>query len=239
MDNLTDSVGGANLFGGGGTYSFVKDRYCIQNKAIYFNHGYLQIPSGIYFSGDFTITAWIYLKSYVDWQNIFYFGNESTNKDSIIFRMYSKTSRIGVTVHDLMSPNDFYAESSETNFIELNKWNYVQIYLAYNGRQAVIYNNCAVLGISSLPMPNKVTRTTNFIGKTASVSDPNLYANAIYDDIKIYQGKIDVSADCVSSGSVSGNIENTCPTTSPTTASLNSIPGKYFSQKNNIYYILY
>ena len=100
--------------------------------------------------------------------------------------------------------------------------------MAYNGRQAVIYNNCANLGVSSLPMPNKVTRTTNFIGKTASVSDPNLYANAIYDDIKIYQGKIDVSKDCVSSGRVFGNIKNSCPTT---TTSLYSIPGKYFSQK--------
>jgi hypothetical protein len=219
MDNLTDSVGGSNLFGGK-NYSFVEDRYCAQNKAIYFNHGYLQIPSGIYFSDDFTITAWIYLKSYVDWQNIFYFGNESTNKDRIIFQMYSKTWQIGLTVHDLMSSNDFYAEPSKTNFIELNKWNYVQIYLAYNNGQAEIYNNCDLLGVSSLStisnssLPNKVTRTTNFIGKNAPVTDPNLYANnAIYDDIKIYQGKIDFSTDCVSSGRVSASIKDSCTIT--------------------------
>ena len=211
MDNLTDSAGGANLFGGG-NYSFVENRYCVANKAIYFNHGYLQIPSGIYFSGDFTITAWIYLKSYVDWQNIFYFGNESTNNDSIIFQMYSNTSRIGLTVYDLMSQNDFYAQSSETNYIGLNKWNYVQIYLGYNGGQAVIYNNCAYLGMSYFPMPHNVTRTTNFIGKTASSSDPNLYANAIYDDIKIYQGQIDVSADCGFSGPTGYEVDS-CPTT--------------------------
>ncbi len=35
MNNLTDLIGGANLFGGS-SYSFVPDRFCSLNSAIYF-----------------------------------------------------------------------------------------------------------------------------------------------------------------------------------------------------------
>ncbi len=61
MSNLSDVVGGANLFGGS-SYSFVSDRFNSSNSAIFFNQGYLQVPTGVYFSGDFTFTAWIYFK---------------------------------------------------------------------------------------------------------------------------------------------------------------------------------
>ncbi len=64
MDNLNDVIGGANLFKGF-SYSSDLDRFCSPNAAIYFNQGYLQVPEGVYFSGDFTVTAWIYLKSYL------------------------------------------------------------------------------------------------------------------------------------------------------------------------------
>jgi hypothetical protein len=74
MNNLTDVIGGAYLFGGS-NYSFVPDRFCSLNSAIYLNKGYLQVPAGVYFSGDFTLTAWIYLKSYQSYSRIFDFGN--------------------------------------------------------------------------------------------------------------------------------------------------------------------
>jgi hypothetical protein len=74
MSNLSDVVGGANLYGGS-NYSFTFDRFCSANSAIYFNKGYLQVPEGVYFSGDFTVTAWIYLKSYQSYSRIFDFGN--------------------------------------------------------------------------------------------------------------------------------------------------------------------
>ena len=73
MSNQSDVVGGANLFGRS-SYSFVPDRFCSANSAIYFNKGYLQVPEGVYFSGDFTFTAWVYLKSYQPWSRIFDFG---------------------------------------------------------------------------------------------------------------------------------------------------------------------
>ena len=75
MSNLSDVVGGANLFGGS-SYLFTNDRFCSANSAIYFNKGYLQVSSGIYFSGDFTFTAWIYLYSYEKYSRIIDFRND-------------------------------------------------------------------------------------------------------------------------------------------------------------------
>jgi hypothetical protein len=43
MSNLSDVIGGANLFGGE-NYSFVQDRFGTPNSAIYFNKGFLQVP---------------------------------------------------------------------------------------------------------------------------------------------------------------------------------------------------
>ncbi len=40
MNNLSDIVGGANLFEGF-SYSFALDRFCLPNFAIHFNQGYL------------------------------------------------------------------------------------------------------------------------------------------------------------------------------------------------------
>jgi len=74
MSNLSDVVGGANLYNGY-SYSYTYDRLCSANSAIYFNKGYLQVPSGVYFYGDFNVTAWIYLKSYQSYSRVIDFGN--------------------------------------------------------------------------------------------------------------------------------------------------------------------
>jgi hypothetical protein len=63
INNLSDVVAGANLFGRL-NYSFIYDRFGNANSAIYFNNGYLQGPPGVYFSGYFTDTVWIYFKTY-------------------------------------------------------------------------------------------------------------------------------------------------------------------------------
>ncbi len=92
MSNLSDVVGGANLFGGS-NYSFVPDRFCSQNSAIYLNKGYLQVPEGVYFSGDFTFTGWIYLKSNQNSSRLFDFGN-GLLKENIILAMFSTSYQI-------------------------------------------------------------------------------------------------------------------------------------------------
>ena len=74
MSNLIDQIGGKNLFGGT-KYSFCKDRFESPESAICFQNGYLQIPEGVYFAGDFTVTLWLNITSIMFDTRIFDFGN--------------------------------------------------------------------------------------------------------------------------------------------------------------------
>jgi len=177
MNNLSDVIGGANLFGGF-NYSFVPDRFCLPNSAIYFNNGYLQVPAGVYFSGDFTVTAWIYLKSYQYYSRIFDFGIGQKN-DNIILAIKNTTSQmIGFLFKSSLNTN---IEAS--SIINLNQWYFISFVLS--GTTGYIYvNGVQVASTALLLVPNNIERTSNYIGKSNWPYDSN--ADAIYDEIKIY-----------------------------------------------------
>jgi len=175
MSNLSDVVGGANLYGGV-NYSFVPDRFCSPNSAIYFNSGYLQVPTGVYFSGNFTVTAWIYLKSYQSNSRIFDFGN-GLRSDNVFSRTSLNGSLNGFTfIGSLLSS----IQTSST--INLNEWYFISFVLSRT--TGLIYVNGNQVGSGTLNVPKNITRTSNYIGKS-NFGNPN--ADAIYDEFKIYQ----------------------------------------------------
>jgi hypothetical protein len=177
MNNLSDVTGGADLFGGS-NYSFVQDRFGSPNSAIYFNNGYLQVPKGVYFSGDFTFTAWILLKSKRTASRFFEFSNGAAN-DNVIFYMYIASSKIrGITYNGSSSLNIL-----TSSIIDLNKWYFVAFVLS--GTTGYIYVNGNQVATCTLYVPNKIIRTSNYIGRSINASSP--YADAIYDELKIYQ----------------------------------------------------
>ena len=180
MNNLSDVIGGANLYGGS-SYSFVPDRFCSPNSSIYFNIGYLQVPASIYFSGDFTVTAWIYLKSFKMWQRILDFGNGEYN-ENVLLAMIRTTSKIHASVYEFSSCKGL--DISE--IIELNKWYFISLVL--NGKKGYIYVDGNLFASGPLLRPNDVLRKNNYIGKSNWPSDSN--ADAIYDEIKIYKGAL-------------------------------------------------
>ena len=196
MSNLSDVVGGANLFGGL-NYSFVSDRFGSPNSAIYFNKGYLQVPEGVYFSGDFTFTAWIFLKSYQSWSRIFEFGNGDGN-DNVALAMNGASSKIS----GLMFNGSFGSYIHTSSIINLNKWYFISFVL--NGTTGYIYVNGSQVINGTLNVPNNIIRTRNYIGKSNWATDLN--ADAIYDEFKIY--KVALSSNEISneyqSSSVNG-----------------------------------
>jgi len=176
---LNDPVGGANLYGGE-NYSFTYDRFCSVNEAIYFNKGYLQVPPGVYFSGDFTVTAWICLKSYQSYSRIFEFGNGPYD-NNVILTMYESMSKIQACIVEGYSA---HAPGFLTfSLVNLNQWYFVSFVL--NGTTGHIYVNGSQVESGTLLIPNNITRISNFFGKSNN-RDQN--ADAVYDEIKIYQG---------------------------------------------------
>ena len=177
-NNLNDEVGGANLFNGS-NYSFVPDRCNSLNSAVYLNKGYLQVPPGVYFKGDFTVTAWIYLKSYQNYSRLFDFGNGFPS-DNVVMYIHAQIG--GITSNG--SNSTYIATNSTISLINLNQWYFVSFVLG--GNTCYIYvNGGQVARKISMNVPKNLTRTSNFIGKSNSPTNPN--ADAIYDEISIYQ----------------------------------------------------
>ena len=180
MSNLSDVVGGADLFGGS-SYSFVSDRFCTKNSAIYFNKSYLQAPNGIYFSGDFTVTAWIYLKTYQSFSKFFDFGNGQESNNVFLAMIETSPKICGFTLIDSLQS---LIETSA--IIKLNKWYFISYVLS--NKIGYIYVNGNQMTNGTLLVPKNIMRTSNYIGKSNWASNSN--ADAIYDEFKIYQGAL-------------------------------------------------
>lgn len=178
MSNLTDVVGGANMYGGI-SYEYTYDRFCNAYSAIYFNVGYLQVPSGVYFSGDFTITAWMYLLSNSA-SRMIDFGNLLS--DNILLGIDFPSLRVLGLVRNSTSGNTFVTPS----LMQLKTWYHVAFVLSGSIGYIYVNGNLTVSAIQNFP--NNVIRNNNYVGKSNWASNTN--ANATYDDLKIYNGSL-------------------------------------------------
>jgi hypothetical protein len=188
MNNLNDIVSNANLFDGTG-YSFVPDRFGVANSTIYFNKGFLKVPEGIYFNGDFTITAWINVKSLGTYFRILDFGNGQYN-DNVLLGFFENSARIYGEILIGQATVGSRVIAPTTSVINLNEWYHVAFTVI--GTQGTLYINGIKAIDAAVKAPSNIIRKSNFIGKS---NWPDQNANAIYDDIKIYKGGM--SADKV------------------------------------------
>ena len=185
MSNLTDEIGGADLYNGL-NYSFTCDRYNEPNSSVYLDDGYLQIPAGNYFLYDFTITAWVYIISYTYNSIIFDFGNLN-NTDSIF------TFIADGTYASISNPKG----SNSTIYaflIRLRQWYHIAFVLyRYRG---YLYINGVLVSAGTITIPSIVLRERNFFGRSNQINSNHI--NAILDDIKLYRGamtSVQVQAD--------------------------------------------
>ena len=166
MNNLSDLVGGADLLSNT-SYSLVADRFNNPDSAVYLSLSYLLVPPGVYFWGDFTVIAWIQLKSYRSESGIIDFFSVK-NKDRVFFSMYLLTSQM----YGGVSSNIFPGGS-----IHLNQWYHVALVCV--GGSGYVYANGIQIATGWVFEPSNVSRSNNFVGKDS---------DAIYDDLKIYFG---------------------------------------------------
>ena len=83
-NNFNDIISGANIFNGI-NYAFTKDRLNSDLSAVYLNNGYLQVPAGIYFNGDLTISLWIKIFQYTSNCRILEFALSSGISTETVF----------------------------------------------------------------------------------------------------------------------------------------------------------
>lgn len=182
MSNLSDVIGGQHLFNGS-NYSFVNDRFEKENEAIFFNKGFLQAPAAHYFVADFTITAWINFQSNEKyWPRILDFGNGKP-LNNIVFALFGKEMLLSIASYDQTS---CLIINSPKNRILPFKWYHVAFVL--KGTKGIIYINGYKVTNNNLHPSKNETTLYNYIGKSWFSGDD--YADAIYDDLKIYKGAL-------------------------------------------------
>jgi len=164
---------------------FTSDRYCKLKSAVYLKQGYLQAPPAIYFSGDFTISLWIWLNSYQSSARLIDFSNGFTTNEVVIYQQ-GNSSQISAGIYE---DNNTCFVGTLSN-LNLKQWYYVTFVL--NGTNAILYVNGNQVGTrSGMSIPESVERSQCYFGKSANPSDPNL--DAIIDTITIYQATLEQS----------------------------------------------
>jgi hypothetical protein len=172
MSSLSDSVGGATLNGSG--YSYLNDIFCNSNGAIYVNKNYLQAPSGVYFSGNFTLVTWMYLISFQFDSDIIDFGNGNFT-DNIVLGLGSS----GLLLKAQLNFNSSRGSTLQTGSVIQNLYQWYHIAYVLQGTTHFIYVNGVLRANgTTVYVPRNVNRTTNYIGMSN---------DAVFGEIKIFQ----------------------------------------------------
>ena len=154
---------------------YVNDRFNRKESALFINWGYISVPAGIYFYGDFTISVWFKLDQMNANARILDFGN-APNSNNIILA-FTPTAKIFLAVYD--SAKVVYLSSSDT--ILVNKWYHTAVVV--NGTVGSIYLNGVLNFQGPTNVPRAVNRPFNYIGKSNS-NNPLLQGTI--DDLQIY-----------------------------------------------------
>ena len=185
-ENVNDTVGMANMYGGVNV-SFTNDRFNNSNSAIDLNDGYYSIPAGQYVCGDFTFSIWAYFREQTTRWNRFMDLDNADGQDSIIFA-YSMDNNDRIIGFHIFKGFDYLSTISPGPFT-INTWDHYAFTLS--GTTGSLYINGNRVACSTQHLPVCRNRTSNFIGKSNSNADLN--ANAIYDEIRLYNRALDVN----------------------------------------------
>ena len=177
-------MSGQHLYGGVNA-EYTDDRFGNENSAIHLNNGYIKIPDGTYFNGNFTITAWIKLKS-IRWHSrLFDFGNDSEN--NLMFTFWGTSSNILFRYSRSNLPHPKATQRP----VELNKWTHFAASL--EGNIAKTYLNGELQATNLINPPLNLNTKSNFIGHSNNHLYGDQDVDAIFDDIKIYERALDLN----------------------------------------------
>ena len=148
------------------------------------SNGYYSAPSDVYFTGDFTITAFVNVISTQAWARLIDFGNYdgNDNNDNIIFTLSSYNSgQPLVRVYNGINYDAMNNPSSTA--LVTSKWTHIAGIL--QGNNISVFLNCTMTHSETITLlPKNVVRTNNYIGQSNWGSDD--YANAKFRNVRIY-----------------------------------------------------
>ena len=180
MDNHTkDTIGNANMYNGYNV-QFVEDRFGKPNSAIRFSDGYYQVPSGVYFNGDFSVAVWVKINAQTDSSRIIDFNNDECSINNVIVGASNSGNNLPFLQHIV---SIFNSRVDSNLALIRGQWTHLAVTL--NEMTGSIYINGLLAGQAfDVYVPRYANRTLNYIGKSCSGSVGNLWADL--DDLRIY-----------------------------------------------------
>ncbi len=145
---------------------------------------FVQLPSDVWLTGDFTFSGWVKLRSNGFWPHLWGFGN-GTNKQNIFF-----STSIGTTGTSHLSAHDCgtgasYDRVITTTSFPLNAWTHIAVTLA--GNQVTIYKDNTVWQTGSIQYtPCSAVKDSAFIGKSNFTFNNNANTDGEIDDFRFY-----------------------------------------------------
>jgi hypothetical protein len=154
---------------------------------------YVDLPDGFSnFSQGLTITAWVYPTAANNWARIVQFGNGTDGASNSFY-----FTRVG-TESTLRFENDNTNPASATSIttgndgITLNEWQFLAVTLnTSTSGNAVIYRNGVPAATGTVTLPNAITRTNCFIGRSEWYGD-SLFKGQM-DDVRVYNYGLSMS----------------------------------------------
>jgi hypothetical protein len=162
--------------------SLASDRFNNPNLALYLNNGYCAVPPGVYFNGPYTITAWIKVVKANYMSRLLDFG-KGKNIDNVIVALSFDTTSKPYLAN--IQGSNWRGQIIGGSPIPLGVWTHLAT--VFDGSQGYVYLNGNPTGSTNMESIDNVLRTSCFIGRSNwYAADPDLDANAYFDDIKIY-----------------------------------------------------
>ncbi len=170
-----------------------EDRLNKSDSALLLNNGYIRIPSGVYFNGDFTFMAWVKFNRRFTSLFVFKHSSRSLNifcdiqavneivsyeyeydMNRITYKSYNKTQCTVSTLNTNLIITD--------TELKLNQW--IHLALVFSNNSLRFYLNNTLNGKTSLEMLRNEYFNSNFIGKQG-INNLEDYS-ITYDEIKMF-----------------------------------------------------
>lgn len=191
MDGNTNDASGNNINGTiAGGVTATKNRFDATSTALAFNgsNGYIDVPDGVYFNGsDFSISSWVKMNSYGSWARLMDFGNGPANNNVLVGLTNGTTGRPAAEIYVSTATGGQITSPSTT--LPVAQWALLT-YTWSNGTGRLYINGTQVVS-GTQATPNNILRTLNYIGRSNWSNDA--YANASFDDFRIYNRMLSVS----------------------------------------------
>ncbi len=139
---------------------------------------YIDLPSAVYFNGQYSIECWVYPRSYGHYPRVIDFGN-GVSSDNIILILNDPTNNCPLLS---VYPGNYLLTAPKP--LELNKWSHIAVTVGADKAKMYINGNIVAVDDASNYLASNVVRNDCYIARSNWTGDD--YSDAMFDELRIW-----------------------------------------------------